>query len=259
MSSQETPQDPSQQLVRYVGEEIAPEVGRFMGTVAGSPAFEVGELVAEHVRAWRFKREIKHVTKAMKQLEDAGMDPHAVPMRTLAPLIDGGSLEDDEPMVDRWASLLANAAGGNQNVPPSFPYVLRELEPAQARLLDVIYDLMMQLAVEFRPAFGLRRQALDDKGFALTEQEFTYHADNLVRLRLVRPLGGGAHEDEFKVIGLTEFGRAFVRACRPPSQPDPPIRWRDRETLQKEINERDRREAAERAAASSPQDAPEAT
>lgn len=236
----------SQDLARYVAGEVTPEVSRFMGTVAGAPSIEISELIAEHIRAWRFKREVKHVKKAMKQLEDAGMSPKAIPMRTLAPLIEGGSLEDDESLVDRWASLLANAAGGSQDVPPSFPNVLRELDPAAARVLDVVYAQNMSLAPEIRDEFSvvMKEQMRDVLG--LTKEAFAFHIDNLMRLRLVEPARVWATTDEDRrTVRLTEFGRAFVRACRPPSQPDPPIEWHDAEALRKHIADRQAREAAE--------------
>src|SRR3954466_10827259 len=100
--------DPSA-LIRTVGEEVAPEVGRFMGTIAGSPSFEIGELIAGHFRYRRFKQGIKQMQKAQQLLADAGLEPAQIPMRTLVPLIEGGSAEDDGPMSERWATLLSNA------------------------------------------------------------------------------------------------------------------------------------------------------
>jgi hypothetical protein len=236
----------SAELVRYMAEEVTPEVSRFMGTVAGSPSLEVGELIAEQIRAWRFQREIKHVKKAMKQLDDAGMSPSAVPLRTLAPLIEGGSLESDDSMSDRWASLLANAASGERDVPPSFPGVLRELEPVQAQLLDQTYDLSMQIAPDLRHTHGLDRRSLL-RGMGLTVEEYAYHVDNLIRLRLVRSLST-LQGDDSRVVALTEFGRAFVRACRPPAQPDPPIQYSDREELAAIVRRNQERWASEEAA-----------
>jgi hypothetical protein len=97
----------------------------------------------------------------MKQLEEVGMNPTAVPMRTLAPLMDHGTLEDDPEMGKRWASLLANAASGERDVPPSFASVLRDLEPAQARILDHVYQIMMQISPALRKGdIGVGRPGL---------------------------------------------------------------------------------------------------
>jgi hypothetical protein len=238
----------STDLLRYVTDEATEELGVFMGTVAGSASIQLGELAGDEVKFWRFKRSLKHAQKAKKMLDTAGLKPHQVPFRTLVPLVEGGSLEDDEHMTEKWAALLANAAGGESNVPPSFPSVLRELEPTEARLLDVVYDSMMSLGPDFRRKYGVERESLARDGFSVTEAEFQYHVDNLVRLRLIRGMEL-LSQDEFAAIGLTEFGRAFVRACRPPSAPDPPIAWSEEEPLLAHIAQRSRAAAEESAAA----------
>jgi Abortive infection alpha len=226
----------SLELARVVAEEVTPEISHFMGTVMGSPGLELGELVTDQIRAWRFKRGIKYVQRAMKQLEDAGMNPKAVPMRTLAPLMDGGTLEDDEEMGARWASLLANAASGEREVPPSFASVLRDLEPEQARILDHVYQTMMQIAPELRKQnLGMARMGIVAE-LGLSNETLEYHLDNLIRLRLIRR-PSGVIDDELEMVTLTEFGRAFVRACRPPSQPDPPVRFTDAAQVARQASE----------------------
>lgn len=213
--------EPSSDVARSLPEAIEPELSRFMGTIAGTTAFELGELIAAEVRFWRFKRSVKHAQKTKAILDEAGMEPHAVPFRTLVPLLEKASLEDDEALTDRWAALLANAAGGQLEVPPSFPGVLGELEPVEAAMLDYIYDSAMTVAPVARRAVALSRDTLSN-AFSLPEARVIYHTDNLFRLRLVGP-GSDTVGEETRRVTLTEFGRAFVRACRPPSRPDPPI------------------------------------
>lgn len=226
MPQAEHPDSDSRELVEIVGTAVSPEVSRFVGTVIGSPMIEASELVAEHIRAWRFRREIRHLERAKAMLDAAGMSATRIPLRTLAPLMEGGSLEDDDSMVERWGSLLANAAGGELDVPPSFPNVLRELEPEQARILDSLYDTLIRISPDWRADYGVATQ-----GLGLTRREFEYHADNLVRLRLIRSQTAEPPYREFDVVGLTEFGRAFVRACRPPAVKDPPVMRSDRVAL----------------------------
>lgn len=203
--------------------DITPELSRFMGTIAGTTVFELGELSAAEIRFWRFKRSVRHAQKAKAILDDAGISPQAVPFRTLVPLIESASLEEDDDLTDRWAALLANAAGGTVGVPPSFPSVLRELEPVEAMMLDYVYDGVMIAAPELRRTVAIGRQGLMH-AFEMTEEQVIYHTDNLFRLRLVGP-GSDHVGEETRRVTLSEFGRAFVRACRPPSQPDPPVHF----------------------------------
>ena len=167
-------------------------------------------------------------------MADAGLDPKAVPLRTLAPLLEGATLsEDGDGMEDRWASLLANAAGGAQDVPPSFARLLSEIEPVEARILDHVYNVMMAIAPEIRRHdLGMLRAGIADE-LGLARETIEYHLDNLIRLRLVRePTGaiGGLGD----VVTLSEFGRRFVRACRAPALPDPPIVFTDAAEVQRQ-------------------------
>ena len=193
-------------------------MGRFVGTIAGSPSFELSELIAGHFRFKRFKQSLRQMHKAHKLLEDAGLEPHEVPMRTLLPLIEGGSNEDDEFLQHRWAALLASAAGTTFDVPPSFPQVLSQLEPVQARMLDAMYEVVVRTRLHHggsgaavpAVAFGA------SPAFRQSDDEFDYHSDCLVRL-------GVTERTAFSQDGaleLTTFGRAFVGCCRPPREPD---------------------------------------
>jgi hypothetical protein len=85
-------------------------------------------------------------------LEEAGLRPHEVSLKALAPLLEGCSLESDpdestdprdaQRMYERWAALLANAAAGDEGaeVLPSFPRLLAELVTTEARMLEMLAE-----------------------------------------------------------------------------------------------------------------------
>jgi hypothetical protein len=223
-------------LPARIEDALSPAASRFLGTMLGSPSYELSEIVAEQFRSWRLKRQIVHLQKAIRQMEEAGMTPGAVPIRVLAPLLDAASLEDDDSMQERWASLLANAAGGRLEVPPSFASVLRELEPVEAQMLDVVYAHLLVIAPELRHEFGIGRPT-----FAPTEEsDYFFHVDNLSRLRLLHAIGAyGERKRSYDRVGITAFGQAFVRACKPPSEPAPRIRWTSRDALVRHIEQCD--------------------
>lgn len=204
------------------------EVEQFAAQITGTGRKEVGAWFADHIRLRRFKSQLKILAKAQKYAAEADFDPKVVKMNVLVPLLEAGSLEEDEAMADRWAALLANAAGNKSDspgVPPSFPEVLRQLAPKDAAILDAIFDV----ATRFPRSEWVQRGAvvqqvrdtfsLDDYSFAITKQ-------NLVRLGLcAAPASGFDFTDgdylypvvNAEVICLTEFGHAFVSACRAPS------------------------------------------
>jgi hypothetical protein len=228
--------DPSTDLVHRLQDAAGEEVGRFLGTIFGSASMNLDGLLGDRVGWWRFKQAVGLAVKAEKLLADKGLDAHAIPLRTSIPLLEHGSLAEDEDLVDRWVSLLANAAGTPEGVPASFSSVLAGVEPAAAHLLDLVYDENMRLAPNIRAQFVIFLEP-EDLAITLSRDDFEYHMDNLIRLGLVRSRaqGGPTYYDELQ---LTQFGRAFVRACRPPGMPDPEIIWYDATALLEHINQR---------------------
>ena len=128
-------------------------------------------------------------------------------------------------MSDRWAALLANAANGgddSQEVLPSFPEILRQLAPKDAALLDAVYDVVVSFPKEQWMGTGANlSEAQIVIGF--TEYELAVSRVNLIRLGLCADPASGldftAADHRYPVVNsnilcLTEFGHAFVSACR---------------------------------------------
>lgn len=102
------------------------------------PLVESGEWVADIVRRQRMKTQIKTMRLADGMLEAAGLAARVVPAKTLIPLLELASLEEDSDveMQGRWAALLANAAAGDNTPPvmPSFAHILPSSRPAAPQL-----------------------------------------------------------------------------------------------------------------------------
>ncbi len=107
----------------------------------GPAADEIAERVRDEIKLYRYGRQLSMLSKAEKLAKDAGFTPKAVPVKTLFALLDGASLEENEDLHDKWASLLANAANPTVSVPvrPSFVDTLKLLTPEAAKLLDAAY------------------------------------------------------------------------------------------------------------------------
>ena len=102
---------------------------------------EVGLLFALPAQLWRFKAKVIIAEKAMKFLNNRGVKPQPVPIKLLLPVLENGCLEEDESMIDHWATLLANAADPNAtpSILPSYASILKDLSPLEAKVLDSIY------------------------------------------------------------------------------------------------------------------------
>lgn len=208
---------------RILAEETTQEVSRFLGTILGSGKVHLDGLIGDRIGWWRLRQAVKLAKKAQTLLEQAGIDPNEVPFRTLVPLIESASLEDDTVLADRWAALLANAASHPGAVPASFPKLMAELEPEDAVILDDAYDQWCRLAPTVRYGKGISKPTLVDDLPGLSLEQISFHVDNLLRLRLLRGLTPLNLGDDSEGYVITEFGRRFVRACRPPGTLDRPV------------------------------------
>jgi hypothetical protein len=172
-----------------------------------------------------YPRVVKQAMAAAEKIERSGLPRRAyseIPDRLLKAILEGGSLEDDERMQDRWANLLANAmAESSAKVRAAFPRMLSDLEPYDATTLDRV--------AEIATTESERTLALKD-GVDLPVVE------NLARLELVRyndadvrvkaSLEAMLPEPPVQVspvpsveIAPTGLGQAFVQACQAPQPP----------------------------------------
>jgi len=173
------------------------------------------------------------LAKTQRMLNDAGISPISVPLKTLFPLLEGAALEEEDDLSDKWAALLVNAATPNSSVTiyPSFPHILSQLSSRDARVLDGIYDLVLQ--EDLGPGRWTEGGATRDsimKVMKMSSQEFDLVTDNVIRLGICSrqgsrvDFGAGKHKDlvfQLKnkgTIMITQLGYEFVTACRQFSQ-----------------------------------------
>jgi hypothetical protein len=115
----------------------------FAKTVGGPAARELGLFLAEEVKTIGSIREAKRMTtlaRAAEMVKAAGFEPQQIPRKILVPILEGASLEDDPDLTERWAALLANASreGAGAAAGPRFPYILQQISPLEALILDYL-------------------------------------------------------------------------------------------------------------------------
>lgn len=167
----------------------------------------------------RYRREAhlaKVLMKAAEKVKASGLPAHAVRDKLLRAVVEDGSMEDDEGMQERWATLLANAATDNEDkIKLVYPKILAELEPKEVLLLDRLWKMTPNPAEE--PFETVGYETTND----LVDVPGLYNLDRLGVLRLIRSMsstiGGAVSEKALAGVELTELGWEFVRACNPPS------------------------------------------
>ena len=148
-------------------------------------------------------------------------------LKLLAPILEGSSLEDDTDedfLLSKWAGLLASAAVG-EPVHPSYAKIMAELTAAEVKVLDWLYPAVDSAKHEKFHVLHLREAELQ-KVSGLQARDFVTVLENLIRLRLCRPLFKrtiGDENEPFDIdpetgIGVTHLGAAFVQACRGPQR-----------------------------------------
>lgn len=187
----------------------------FLSKLVGPAAEEIGFLLQDQVKLYRFKNKLKILAKAEAMLLKAGRTPNAVPFRTLRPILDAAGSEDDESLSTKWAALLANAAAKTEDYAshPSFPHILSEIAPIEARFLDSL------LSKGGETDWNSFRKELV-KTLEVTEGDINQYYGNLFRLGLVRISEKKGGPKGVVQVGVGPFGKAFLSACTPPERED---------------------------------------
>ena len=192
--------------------------------VASPFTAEIGKLIALPFKWWNFRASFAIMEKAKKFLDEKGIKPQQVPMKLLAPILEYGSLEDDESMQDRWAKLLASAADQNFNnrILPSFSSILKELSPVDAMILDRIYGTVIQYGDKSVTNLAWIKSIISvEESFAdlsIPSQQKAAVFENLGRMALIQDVARLNARPITAEFHPTHLGFSFVEACFVPRE-----------------------------------------
>jgi hypothetical protein len=202
-------------------EETAKLAREFLEKVANPALEESGGLIQDTVKLWRFKNQVNIIIKAKTFLEKKGLNPQAILPKTLAPLLEAGALETDSALQDMWANLLASYAKGNLLI-QSYPSILRELSPMEARILTDLNTARLGAGlsgIDLLTHGSPKKEICDTLG--ISDDQYDVMIDNLIRLNLVQPVGasGALVGDQplaiktNEIVHITTLGRGLIEAC----------------------------------------------
>ncbi|UJW82550.1 Abi-alpha family protein [Hydrogenophaga sp. SL48] len=172
----------------------------------------------------RWERQIRMMQRSQDFLKLVGLPvpTRPVPLKLLIPIMQGASLEEDDDLQDRWAALLVNAANANfgSEVRRAYVAILEQLNPLDARILDVLYSLPFEDSqhhgiITADLPLHARIKMEKEQELRLPTEDVVISLSNLVRLGCLRPgmtWGGG---ESYGRVNPTVAGKAFVEACRP--------------------------------------------
>ncbi len=114
----------------------------FIEKLAGSSLEEAGLLMADRLRARRLKNQIKILSEAQKIAEENNITLKQINLKTLVPLLEFSSLEEDESLQAKWANLIVNFSDASKQYESSiFPFILNQLTSKEAKEIDRIYNV----------------------------------------------------------------------------------------------------------------------
>ena len=189
----------------------------------------------EDRRAW--ERQHKTLRKAVEFCDQIGADSRTIPVKILAPWLEGVALEENEDLQVLWAALLANAADpqSGDKVRPSFVSILKEMAPDEAQMLNWIHDNGAHSHFVPHDQIVAACSSLDDPGVILDALEaaqlirrgdFGYSATLMPAGEsgefIAATVANKSRATRFdnrndKSYVITDLGRAFVKACRLPT------------------------------------------
>ncbi len=208
------------------GEEAAKNVFGFVNDITSPPAKELGGLIADQIRYFRFKTQFNILKKARAFVEEQCSGVEKVSLKVLAPLLENCSWEENEALQDKWAALLINAVSvdvKHENI-GTYVELLRQITPTQATLLDFLFTTRFNALFVTIPSYISSHKIIEMLN--IKEEEYSILCESLVRLNLIRPIFKYSKEHQktygslfqfcFDEISLTSLGKDFVIKCRPP-------------------------------------------
>jgi hypothetical protein len=202
--------------------DAARELGGFLSKYAGGPLEQAMGVVEDKLKYLRWERQVRLMERANKFLAERGLSlpSRKVSLQIAIPLIQGGSLEENDFLQDRWAALLVNAADASSNIEVrrAFISILEDLTPLDAILLEKIYestavpDVEADIGTTFLPDHVTEAEPGIENVRPPTNVEVSL--GNLARLGLITTATAWGGFAIFSCVHRTILGREFLKAIK---------------------------------------------
>lgn len=231
-------------LVKIGADSVFKPVAELIVRLFGPASDEIGEGL--RVGARTLMRKLRLFERTQEITIEIGIEPVRVPLKILKPIIENGSLEENDGLQDVWARLLANAADPSRpdSIPPAFPEILRQLSALDAMFLEHLYARICKEEDDNLKNLGRfpHRRELDtiplgyrtnlveifkamigDRGIPNAHfDDFGLSMDNLMRLRVIQDRTDfrsiRADDERITEVPAEQYffsalGIAFIEAC----------------------------------------------
>lgn len=197
----------------------------FLGKLIFPAVEEVGLLMGDNIKVWRFKNQIRLLNNVENYVKEKNISTKKVPLKILLPLLENASLEEEPLLNEMWENLLINYIDSKQTFCLTvFPHILSNLSTKEVRFIKA-FNLNSKI-LEIHNNYGIKEFIkVENNGtiniassMNITNAEIT----NLVRLGLFSVINGlelhkidryGHFDIDTKYLNMTSFGAEFMKAC----------------------------------------------
>ena len=128
--------------------QAAKQAQEFLAAATGHPGESLGTILG-NIMHRRIENAEGILSTAHLTLLNIGVTAKEIPLNILQPALEAASLQEDDSLREAWTNLLANAADPRtEMIPPSFPRILAEMSPREARFLNGIFDHLSESSTE---------------------------------------------------------------------------------------------------------------
>lgn len=160
------------------------ELSSFFGSLLPTFVKEIGGILTDQVKYIRFVNQVNIVRKAKAIIDKEGfMMKDQTPLKTLAPIMEHGSMEEEESMQEKWANMLVNATTGNKTVRPNYPEILKGLTTVEVKVLDYLFNESNASGKMKEKKFTKEFLAKDS---GVLEEDIDLIIEDLIRFNLIR-------------------------------------------------------------------------
>ncbi len=198
----------------------------FLNSLFKPAAQELGNILGDNVRHWRFNNAVRITLEAKKLIEKHGIQLKQVSPTILLPILEQSSLADDESLQKKWVALLANAASHQSPaVHVSFPRVLSELTYIEAKIMDFLYVKSLAADKVTMVSYTVPYEDIVS-ALQITDEEYFLAIDHLFAVGLcvssnvtVIPTFDSMEVAirNTRSLVITGYGFEFIKACTEPS------------------------------------------
>ncbi|TDW49878.1 uncharacterized protein DUF4393 [Flavobacterium sp. 270] len=119
--------------------QILDKTEKLLSTLLGEGFHEIGGIFGNKMRLKRLENQIKILDKANQIMEKNGKKPHQINLKTLVPLLEKSSLEENENLQIKWANLISNIASSKEyGIEHKLVITLSNLSSEEAKILDYL-------------------------------------------------------------------------------------------------------------------------